>query len=572
MINNKYTPKEIAESSLLFSIPLYQRLFEWERDQIEKLLNDLKLHFIPSNNAPYYIGMLTTHIKKDSKRFDLVDGQQRFTVMLLLAIAFNWKEFSLYENEFRLDFFARPNDKAYLSAKTNGTIPVKIHQKMELGLGYISEFMQTNFETEEQRSIFKDKIYTNLTFFFSELPSNYNIEDLNRYFEMMNSAGKNLEKYEILKVKLLKQSNSEDQEEHTKIWNLVEQMNRSTKSNKNDDANNECGNIPNIHTTEKTSIDAINASQKRPSNCNENEVEGKRSILNFSEFLLLVLDITLGKNGKYEFYRTDKLLENFIELNSSKDVKRFYSNLLKYRNLFDSYIIKIETDSKGNKYDFEYRFKDEESSVSKDCINQYQSMLYVSTPYYNWLRDILVWLEANKEVRYNLILQKLKDIDNSQRSKTLLESNDDMYYGKIERYWFWRLDYYLWEEEVSNKETAEIDQYIKNYIFRTNRSIEHLHPQNQNQNTKWNEQEVNSFGNLAMISASFNSTQSNDNVIVKFARIKEQIESNSLESIKLYKMYKLADNKDVNWDTDLMNKHQIEMIQVLIQSFVTISE
>ena len=46
MINNKYTPKEIAESSLLFSIPLYQRLFEWERDQIEKLLNDLKLHFL----------------------------------------------------------------------------------------------------------------------------------------------------------------------------------------------------------------------------------------------------------------------------------------------------------------------------------------------------------------------------------------------------------------------------------------------------------------------------------------------------------------------------------------------
>ena len=37
--------------------------------------------------------MLTAH--KNKGKYDLVDGQQRFTVMTLLGLFFNWKEFVL---------------------------------------------------------------------------------------------------------------------------------------------------------------------------------------------------------------------------------------------------------------------------------------------------------------------------------------------------------------------------------------------------------------------------------------------------------------------------------------------
>lgn len=34
MEKNRYTPEEIAKSNLRFSIPLYQRLFEWNTSDV----------------------------------------------------------------------------------------------------------------------------------------------------------------------------------------------------------------------------------------------------------------------------------------------------------------------------------------------------------------------------------------------------------------------------------------------------------------------------------------------------------------------------------------------------------
>jgi len=91
MNNNKFTPKDIDEQ--IFSIPLYQRLFAWTPKEVKKLLSDLKEHFESKQfqknskkKKAYYLGMLTA-IKQEGK-IDLIDGQQRFTVLILMAIAF----------------------------------------------------------------------------------------------------------------------------------------------------------------------------------------------------------------------------------------------------------------------------------------------------------------------------------------------------------------------------------------------------------------------------------------------------------------------------------------------------
>ena len=114
---NKFTPSDIKEQK--FCIPLYQRLFAWTPKEVEKLLFDLKEHFdserFKNDNTPYYLGMLTT-IERNGCT-DLIDGQQRFTVMLLLAVVFKmfddgWKQF--LNNGERLRLVARSEDEEYL--------------------------------------------------------------------------------------------------------------------------------------------------------------------------------------------------------------------------------------------------------------------------------------------------------------------------------------------------------------------------------------------------------------------------------------------------------------------------
>ena len=61
-----YTPEKIGSSEFkgyrIFRIPIYQRLFEWEDEQLLGLLGDMKVYFENKNieeNTPYYLGMMT---------------------------------------------------------------------------------------------------------------------------------------------------------------------------------------------------------------------------------------------------------------------------------------------------------------------------------------------------------------------------------------------------------------------------------------------------------------------------------------------------------------------------------
>ena len=66
----KYTPSSIVNYNLLFTIPIYQRLFEWDEDNILTLMNDLFQTFEKSKGKEdYYIGMLTT--KQDNEYNEL---------------------------------------------------------------------------------------------------------------------------------------------------------------------------------------------------------------------------------------------------------------------------------------------------------------------------------------------------------------------------------------------------------------------------------------------------------------------------------------------------------------------
>lgn len=583
----RYTPEKIVEEKLIFSIPLYQRLFSWGEEQVKGLLYDLKNHFDPDldNGTPYYLGMLSCI--KSGNHYDLIDGQQRFTVMILLAIVLRnyyekWNGF--LDGGKRLRFMSRTKDNEYLTAVINRQVEIlDPNRKMEDGKKIIFDFMVSQFSSDDMRESFAKSAYTRISFFFSELPLSYasNPASLNKYFEAMNAGGKGLEQHEILKVKLMQ---GEENKVHlTQIWNAVCDLNRPViKRNEKDleegyrskymQAIELCRNHrfneafelceSSYDTEDNNEIGDIEAKQQ---DFRQSFIEtGERSFITFPEFLMMVIDIYLNLSGSYSFYRKELL--KIYESHPIPDKQDFYNQLLFYRLLLDYYIVYKEGDENTNKYDIVFK-----EGASAEALKQYQSMLYVSqSPFYNWLKPVLERLH-NETVRdTDELLLWIKEIDNSLHPLPR-DVNEMTYDNGIDRYWFWRLDYYLWERKEDYFKTEEEKQIVEEYVFRANRSIEHLHPQHQENNDIWGDDDIHSFGNLAMISQSFNSQQSDDPVTVKFARIKDQAHNHTLQSIKMYLMYLDAEKSPLGWKVDIKNKHQDKMYDLLKKSYPDVS-
>ena len=154
MNSSRYTLKKIVEEGLCFSIPLYQRLFSWGENQIKGLLVDIKEHFSSNKEEkPYYLGMLSCI--KNVDRYDLIDGQQRFTVMILISIVLRdyYEEYSKFLNGGeRLKFISRTIDNEYLeSVIAKQPIMSEPNKKMEEGIEIISNFIK-EISNEERRT------------------------------------------------------------------------------------------------------------------------------------------------------------------------------------------------------------------------------------------------------------------------------------------------------------------------------------------------------------------------------------------------------------------------------------
>lgn len=83
--------KEIVKDNFEFIIPVYQRPYVWDDEEIKKLLEDIKNTFTNSNESNYFVG--NTYVIKSlnqqrEKQYELIDGQQRFTTFWLIANAF----------------------------------------------------------------------------------------------------------------------------------------------------------------------------------------------------------------------------------------------------------------------------------------------------------------------------------------------------------------------------------------------------------------------------------------------------------------------------------------------------
>ena len=68
-----------------YEVPIYQRNYAWEKDEISALIQDVYDAYI-FNKQTYYIGTLVSFHKGDQV-YEVIDGQQRLTTINLILKA-----------------------------------------------------------------------------------------------------------------------------------------------------------------------------------------------------------------------------------------------------------------------------------------------------------------------------------------------------------------------------------------------------------------------------------------------------------------------------------------------------
>ncbi len=465
--NHEYTLNSLMEANHQFCVPLYQRLYSWEQLQVTQLLKDLHEAQKLNSSKDYYIGNIVLSKNKDNG-FDLIDGQQRMTTLWLVALVLSkmctsdkWKGVLINaDSELRLQFSVREAENNYLKALLEKSLDdlstknTEVNRRIIDAIHLIHKFFKDveakDVKAEGSLHTFADFIFHHAKLVATVLPSNM---DLNKYFEVMNNRGVQLEKHEILKAQLLFQASNVPLSMSlawlAKAWDACAQMNQyvepsfTTKDKAkalDDIINNKSSkelaavfdaNVENA-TTEDTTPLTLTDLQKLPlpkssgeKNTSEKNTEDKyRSVIQFPEFLLHTLKLFIKQKGSSDLVKIkdSNLLVEFAKL-PNDNAEAFICFLLKTRVLFDNYVIKYrEVDARDIRHDIselkqtdkdknEYSRTASEAGATRE-LSMLQGMLNVSSESEHWLTPLLAYLHSEPTAEFKGVTAWLVQLDN----------------------------------------------------------------------------------------------------------------------------------------------------------------
>ena len=80
------TYRMLVGNGLIYTVPRFQRDYSWTEEDWDDLWRDIEGLFAPDGEPAHYMGYLVLQTR-DSKNFDIIDGQQRLTTLSLLVLA-----------------------------------------------------------------------------------------------------------------------------------------------------------------------------------------------------------------------------------------------------------------------------------------------------------------------------------------------------------------------------------------------------------------------------------------------------------------------------------------------------
>lgn len=477
--------------------------------------------------------------------------------------------------------------------------------------------------------------------------------DVTHYFEVMNNRGEQLEKHEIVKANLLSavQKNEHDMATIQKIWLACSDMSRYTQThfsvaerkiifedncegfkfnNLNDLRDAIYPDDTNSNSSDKISIksnitftldDSLKLGQTvKANNGNEskNDDDGREerftSVIDFPNFLMQVLRLYVKNTSNNELPTLDDkvLIKSFKEHigDDSVKAKEFVFTLLKYRYLFDRYIVKREkTSVKGEDWSLKhYKFDKngssyvntfsrlDDSEADNDSCLMLLSAFHVSYPTNsrkNWLSAVLYWLNQHEKAcisgEYLLFLEGLATAFMLNRYltaepqdypdfiyKVCQASNeisvnadcvkDHLSYGQVRLFVFNYLDYLLWKDtDTEIKSMGGTVDCKSSFRFSMNNSIEHFSPQTPKANEKLDSSTLHGFGNLCLLTNTDNSSLSNDGPEQKAKILNSKRNRMAPLSLKLELMMIQANawSATTKKATEAIKAHEEKMMSVL---------
>ena len=374
----------------IYEIPIYQRNYAWEKDEITALIQDVYDAYEKEPSKPYYIGTLVSYHKGD-RVYEVIDGQQRLTTIRLILGALKISHSNL------LTYRARKK-----SDETIRAIPDFDIEEKDIGIENGYKYVESaigDIVPRDKRNAFISFFMNNVHIIHYQVPKDI---DLNHYFEIMNSRGEQLEKHEIVKANLMDNLEEDERNLFNCIWECCSEM--SVYTQQNFDGVESCEVFGrNLHDFIPNNFDELlNLYRKRNEDGPEKrktisisdiikahedgswvqmeeDAEKKDSfqpIIDFPNFLLIVLKITRMSEEGFSpsaFNLDDKeLLNEFREARMDPEkVKVFAFNLLKARFLLDNYIVhhsKEDDTIDSNPWKLQVCHREEENRSKKEYL------------------------------------------------------------------------------------------------------------------------------------------------------------------------------------------------------------
>ena len=654
-----------------YEVPIYQRNYAWGQDEISTLIQDVYDAYSKNTKTIYFIGTLVSFHKGESI-YEVIDGQQRLTTINLVL---NALEIPIKN---KLTYRARQKSNNSIQSIPDFHIEEK-DEGIVNGFKYAQSAIK-EIIPEDCKDKFKDYFQNSVHLIHYQVPKDI---DLNHYFEIMNSRGEQLEKHEIVKARLIEKLSVEERATFNILWENCSEMGVYIQQKYREKdifgvdhcefkiSSFDC--LPRVDNKlgmkkisdileQESPIESQNSVSKK-----ENKIDTFQPIIDFPNFLLIVLKITRMKDPTFDpksFNLDDKELVNEFEkiTMDCEFVKQFSFNLLKAKYLLDNYIVhhsneedtlesnpwklqKWQIDEKKNEFlkNLSHESNSEPSKQLK--LVQLLSMFEVSfSPRQrkNYLFYCLLDLFHNKELNlenYYKFVSGLADkflVDIYLNKDNLSEINtpkpgsfDETVLSKEKRlpdterinynidfaaiygdgtsvskgipfFVFNYLDYKIWElyfdnlrGEDSNKGDSDRQDFFNKlgcnefklevfkqfYFSSTRRSLEHFFPQanvSSDTNTPSHEQ-INCFGNYAMIGSEANSSGSNwtpKSKLNHYLDASRKIKLVSVASLKFMimmqicidnetKVTELARDGGLEWNFEDIEKHQEKMLGII---------
>lgn len=209
-----FTVGELFADDTVYTVPVYQRNYAWRAQQIEQLISDIHDAATDVGSDPdagYFLGnLIVTARTSPTPDFEVIDGQQRLTTLYLLLTFLNEsRALAADTHTDRLRYESRPRAAEALrrvasDTKRGSTLDYAAREDTGIheGFNVIQQFVKQHrtLRDADELATFADYLCRNVTLVRAELPKK---TDLNRYFEVMNTRGQQLQQVDIVKARLM---------------------------------------------------------------------------------------------------------------------------------------------------------------------------------------------------------------------------------------------------------------------------------------------------------------------------------------------------------------------------------